>query len=313
MRTYQVRGEWFNSLRPLHFCVLRLPSADIYRLNFDSMARTLLITCADAVGLIHKITHVLLSHNLNVVSNDEFVDPDCMRFFMRAEFTGVVEPKELVDQLQANLPSDAQVRLAPITPRKLILFASKEAHCLGDLLMRHCNGELNAEIQAVISNHQNLQSLVERFEIPFYHVPAESEDRCRHESAILSILRVYRPDYLVLAKYMRILTCDFVSNYPSRILNIHHSFLPAFVGAQPYRQAYTRGVKIIGATAHFVTETLDDGPIIAQSVIPVTHSHTARVMAQDGREIEKIVLARALNLVLEDRVFVSGRRTVIFD
>ena len=277
------------------------------------MPQTLLITCPDAVGLIHKITHVLLSHDLNIVSNDEFVDPESRRFFMRAEFTGIVEPKELVDQLRSSLPSDAQVRLASDTPKKLILFGSKEAHCLGDLLMRHCNGELNAEIQAVISNHQNLQPLVERFDVPFYHIPADSEDRRDHENRISAVVRVFRPDYLVLAKYMRVLTCDFVNTYPSRILNIHHSFLPAFVGAQPYRQAYTRGVKIIGATAHFVTEVLDDGPIIAQSVIPVTHSHTARAMAQDGREIEKIVLARALNLVLEDRVFISGNKTIIFE
>jgi formyltetrahydrofolate deformylase len=273
----------------------------------------LLITCPDAVGLIHKITDVLLSHQLNIVSNDEFVDPEYARFFMRTEFTGGIEPKELLDELRSRLPADSQVRLTSDQPRQIVVFASKEPHCLGDLLIRHCNGELNAKIQAVISNHEVLQPLAARFEIPFYHVPAENDDRRRHEEKIGAVLHGYRPEFIVLAKYMRVITSGFIEHYPNRILNIHHSFLPAFVGAQPYRQAYNRGVKIIGATAHFVTETLDDGPIIAQSVLPVSHAHTPKSMAQEGREIEKIVLARALNLVLEDRVFVSGNKTIIFE
>lgn len=273
----------------------------------------LLIQSPDAVGLIHKVTDVLFKHHLNIVSNDEFVDPESALFFMRTEFTGSIEPKELLDQLRAQFSDNAIVRLVPNTPKSIVLFAGKEPHCLGDLLMRHCNGELDARIDAVISNHPDLGALVERFQIPFHHVPAEPEDRQGHENRILTILNTYRPDYIVLAKYMRILTANFVQSYTNRILNIHHSFLPAFVGAQPYRQAYNRGVKIIGATAHFVTEILDDGPIIAQSVLPVTHVHTPKSMAHEGREIEKIVLARALTLVLQDRVFVTGRKTVIFE
>lgn len=275
--------------------------------------QTLLITCPDAVGLIHQITHVLLSHGLNIISNDEFVDPGTARFFMRTEFTGEAGAGELLRELRSRLPEGAQVALASDAPKKLVLFASKEPHCLGDLLMRHANGELNANIQAVISNHASLRGLVERFQIPFHWVAAVGEERAGPEGVMQEILEPLNPDYLVLAKYMRVLTGGFVGRYPNRILNIHHSFLPAFIGAQPYRQAYDRGVKIIGATAHFVTEELDDGPIIAQNVLPVTHAHTARSMAQEGREIEKIVLARALKLVLEDRVFVCGNKTMIFE
>jgi len=280
------------------------------------LSQILLIQSPDAVGLIHKVTDALLSHGLNIVSNDEFVDPETVSFFMRTEFTGEVEPKEILDEVHARIAetvSGARVRLATNTPKRLVLFAGSEPHCLGDLLMRHCNGELRASIEAVISNHPNLGPLVNRFEIPFHHIPVESENRELHESSIRTLLQGYRPDYLVLAKYMRVLTSSFVDAFPNRILNIHHSFLPAFVGAQPYRQAHQRGVKIVGATAHFVTEVLDDGPIIAQNVTHVTHAHTAKSMAQEGREIEKTVLARALRLVLEERVFVSGRKTVIFE
>ena len=277
------------------------------------MSQVLLITCNDAVGLIHKITGVLLSHDLNIVSNDEFVDSPAARFFMRTEFTGEVEPKQLLGELKSILPPDSEVRLASGAPKSIVILAGREPHCLGDLLMRQCNGELKAQIAAVISNHSDLQHLVERFHVPFHHVPALSEDRLEHERRIQSILSAYAPDYLVLAKYMRILSAKFISAFPERIINIHHSFLPAFIGAQPYRQAYNRGVKIIGATAHFVTEALDDGPILVQNVLSVTHTHSPKSMALEGREIEKIVLARALTLVLEDRVFVAGNKTIIFE
>ena len=277
------------------------------------MPQVLLITCQDAVGLIHKITGVLFSQNLNIVSNDEFVDSPSSRFFMRTEFTGEVEAKHLLGDLKSILPPDSDVRLASDAPKSIVVLAGREPHCLGELLMRQCNGELKARIAAVLSNHSDLQALVERFQVPFHHVPALSEDRLEHERLLRSTLQAYAPDYLVLAKYMRILSGNFISAFPKRIINIHHSFLPAFIGAQPYRQAYNRGVKIIGATAHFVTEALDDGPIIVQNVLSVTHAHSAKSMAREGREIEKIVLARALTLVLEDRVFVSGNKTIIFE
>lgn len=275
--------------------------------------KTLLINCPDQVGLIHSVSGVLRAHGLNIVNNSEHVDSDSAWFFMRTQFTGEAAAKVVIDELSAALPQPSQVRLASDEPKPIVILAGKESHCVGDLLVRHANGELNANVQAVISNHPDLAKLVARFEIPFHHVPVESEDREAHERQLLEVIDSLHPRYLVLAKYMRILTPNFATAFPNQILNIHHSFLPAFVGANPYKQAYTRGVKVIGATAHFVNERLDDGPIIAQSVIPVNHSHTVRSMTQEGREIEKIVLARALRLILEDRVFVHGNRTIIFE
>lgn len=165
----------------------------------------------------------------------------------------------------------------------------------------------------MISNYDTLSDLVSKFNIPFHFISHEGKARDEHEAELLSVIETYRPAYLVLAKYMRILSSDFVSHYLNRIINIHHSFLPAFIGANPYQQAYDRGVKIIGATAHFVNNSLDEGPILSQSVIPVDHSHSAREMAQAGKDVEKMVLSRSLKLVLEDRVFVHNNKTIIFD
>ncbi len=191
--------------------------------------------------------------------------------------------------------------------------ATKEPHCLGDLLLRHAYGELPAQIRAIVANHATLEPLARQFNIPFHFIDHQNKERVEHEREVLKVLAGYGPDYIVLAKYMRTLTPDFLAHYPDRIINIHHSFLPAFIGANPYRQAFTRGVKIIGATAHVVTADLDTGPIIAQGLMPVDHTHTAEDMAQSGRDIEKIVLAKALKLVLEERVFLHRNRTVIFE
>jgi formyltetrahydrofolate deformylase len=181
------------------------------------------------------------------------------------------------------------------------------------LLIRNSFNELDVTIKCVISNYQNLEDLVQKFDIPFHFISHDDRKRDEHENDVLSTLERYRPELIVLAKYMRILSPKFVSRFANRIINIHHSFLPAFAGANPYVQAYDRGVKIIGATAHFVNDSLDEGPIIAQSVIPVAHTHSSREMAQAGKDVEKIVLARSLNLVLSDRVFVYRNRTIIFD
>jgi formyltetrahydrofolate deformylase len=194
-----------------------------------------------------------------------------------------------------------------------VLMATKEHHCLSELLVRHAFGELNARVLAVISNHEELGDLARRFDIPFHFVSHQGLTREAHEAAVLATLAPYRPEFVVLAKYMRILSSEFVAHYPNRLINIHHSFLPAFVGANPYAQAYERGVKIIGATAHFVNEQLDQGPIILQSVIPIDHTQSARDMAQAGRDVEKIVLARSLKLVFDGHVFVNRNKTVIFD
>jgi formyltetrahydrofolate deformylase len=174
------------------------------------------------------------------------------------------------------------------------------------------DGDLGADIECVIANHDTLRDLVERFDIPFHYIPAEDMSREDHEDKVMQQIDQYEFDYIVLAKYMRILTPNFVKAYPQQIINIHHSFLPAFIGANPYKQAYERGVKIIGATAHFVTDDLDEGPIIPQDVIPVNHRFSWKDMQRAGRDGEKIVLSRALSLVLQDRVFVNGNKTVIF-
>ncbi|MGE3310342.1 MAG: formyltetrahydrofolate deformylase, partial [Limisphaerales bacterium] len=193
------------------------------------------------------------------------------------------------------------------------VLATREHHCLADILIRNTYSELNANLLAVISNHNHLEPLVRRFDLPFHTISHEGMDRVEHEHRIIERIESYSPDFVVLAKYMRILGPDFVRRFPRRIINIHHSFLPAFIGARPYHQAFERGVKVIGATAHYVTEQLDQGPIIVQQVIPVDHTHTAEDLQQNGRDVEQLVLARALRVVFEDRVFLCGNRTVILD
>jgi formyltetrahydrofolate deformylase len=275
--------------------------------------KLLLVECSDRAGLVHAITGILLRHGCNVTSNHEFVDAETRRFFMRTEFTGEVNDAAVEAETKEKLPPDAAVRLCAMTPRRVVVLASREHHCVADLLVRHEFGELNARLLAVISNHSRLGKLVERFELPFHLIPHDGLSRQEHEGRLLEALKRHNPDYVVLAKYMRVLTPEFVREFPRRIINIHHSFLPAFMGAKPYQQAFRRGVKVIGATAHFVTDELDEGPIIVQEVLPVDHTHSPQDMAQAGRDVEKIVLARALKLVFEERVFLSGNRTVIFD
>ncbi|MBP6985107.1 MAG: formyltetrahydrofolate deformylase [Alphaproteobacteria bacterium] len=277
------------------------------------MNHVVLIDCPDGKGLISKITNVLFQNDLNIVANGEYVDRQHNLFFMRTEVEGQVRQDKLQSELEAVLPAGAHVRISSQTPKKIVLIATKEAHCLGDLLVRCWHGGLNAHVQAVVSNHDVLKDLVNRFDIPYHFIPHEGMERRAHEIELEHILDAYQPDYIVLAKYMRILSEEFTAKYEHRMINIHHSFLPAFIGAKPYQQAFVRGVKIIGATAHFVNSDLDEGPIITQQVIPVDHAFSAEDMAKAGEDVEKITLSNALRLVLEDRVFVSGNRTVVFD
>lgn len=272
----------------------------------------LLIRCPDKPGLIHGITGLLLEKGCNIVSNHEFVDPLDSIFYMRTEFLGNPESTDLVSHLKSLLPSGAAIRIHSEKKQKVVLFATKESHCLGDVLLRHRSKELDIEIPCVVSNHKELQSLVEDFHLPFQFIDHEGITREEHEEKILNFLQTIKFDFIVLAKYMRILSENFVSKFPEQIVNIHHSFLPAFVGASPYKQAYDRGVKLIGATAHFVTSSLDEGPILAQDVIPVDHSFTKDKLVLNGRDIEKVVLARAIRFVLEHRVIVWKNKTVIF-
>ena len=280
-----------------------------------SVRQIVLVDCPDEVGLIHRITGVLQSRRLNIESNHEFVDTSARHFFFRAEVAaadGPVAAAELQSDLARLLPATARVRVARAEPRPIVVCATREPHCLGELLLLDAVGELPGRITAVVSNHDLLRGLVERFGVPFHHVPHEGVSRGEHEAAIARAIDAHAPEYVVLARYMRVLSEGFVSRYEGRLVNIHHSFLPAFAGASPYRQAYERGVKLIGATAHFVTTELDAGPIIAQDVIAIDHSFTPERMAQAGRDVEKLVLARAVRLVLEERVFLHGRRTVVF-
>lgn len=279
----------------------------------NNTTHILLIDCRDETGLIYKITGVLYRHNLNIVRNNEFVNPETKHFFMRTEFSGNFARTAVIGDLIKELPEDVRISLGDRKKKKIVVLVTKEHHCLGDLLLRNEFNRINADILAVVSNHELLQSLTERFGIPYHYVPHEGLSREAHEEKLLEVIGGYKPEYLVLAKYMRILTPAFVEKYPNKIINIHHSFLPAFIGANPYKQAYTRGVKIIGATAHFVNTSLDEGPIIHQSIIPVDHTHSVNDMMQAGKDVEKTVLARALNLVFDERVFVDGNKTVIFD
>ncbi|GAB3848612.1 formyltetrahydrofolate deformylase [Hymenobacter terrigena] len=277
------------------------------------MTHLLLIHCPDEPGLVFKITGVLFKHGLNIIRNGEFVERDGNHFFMRTEVAGAFDPEALQADLRTALPPSAVIRLTTNQPKNIVLMATKEHHCLSELLVRHEFGELNARVLAVISNYEVLGDLTRKFNLPFHYLPHADRSRETHEAEVLAVLAQYQPDFVVLAKYMRILTPEFVAHYSNRLINIHHSFLPAFVGANPYAQAYARGVKIIGATAHFVNEQLDQGPIIAQNVIPIDHTQSAHEMAQAGRDVEKIVLARSLKMVFDEQVFVHGNKTVIFD
>jgi formyltetrahydrofolate deformylase len=266
------------------------------------------------VGLIHRITGVLEARRLNIEANQEFVDSVTRHFFFRAEVTSVDGPinaDALRDALAAVLPATARVRVARDERRPIVVCATREPHCLGELLLLDAIDELPGKIMGVVSNHDHLRRLVERFGVPFHAVPHDGLTRDTHEERIAAAIDAYAPASVVLARYMRILSPGFVERYAGRLINIHHSFLPAFAGAAPYRQAFARGVKLIGATAHFVTSDLDAGPIIAQDVTPVDHTFTPERMAQAGSDVEKLVLARAVRLVLEERVFVHDGRTVV--
>ena len=275
--------------------------------------QVLITECSDQTGLVAKITNICFNQNLNIIKNSEFVDNQNGRFFMRTELDGEVDSDNLLSELEQALPLGSRSRLVRKGRRKLAVLVTKEAHCLGELLIKSHYGSLDADIVTIIGNHRDLEDLAEKFSIPFHYISHEGVNRESHEIKLMETLSQYEFDYVVLAKYMRILTGRFVSAFPNRIINIHHSFLPAFIGAKPYHQAYERGVKIIGATAHFVNNDLDDGPIITQDVISIDHSYKPEDMSKAGREVEESVLTGALQKVIEEKVIVYGKRTVIFD
>ena len=273
----------------------------------------ILIQCKDQVGLVSVITTVLAKQQVNIISMREHVDTNDNRFFVRIVIEGATNTALIEKELKSMLPEAAEIKVNPEPEKKVIVLVTKEYHCLGDILIRNHFKTLGAEVQAVIGNHTTLEDICNRFGIPFYFVSHENIDKAFFESSLLAIIEKYTTNYLVLAKFMRILSPSFIEKISLKIINIHHSFLPAFIGANPYRQAYERGVKLIGATAHFVTNQLDEGPIIAQQIIPVTHSFTTSDMVRAGKEIETAVLARALQLIFEDRVFIYRNKTVVFE
>jgi formyltetrahydrofolate deformylase len=271
----------------------------------------LLIQTNDTQGLVYNISKILFEQNLNIESNSEYVDNETNEFFMRSVITGEFAQKDLLRKLKDILPVNAIIQLTKKAKKDIIILATKEMYCLGDLLIKHEAGDLDANITAVISNRDSLKNLVEKFNIPFEYVTHEELSREEHEDLLIKAIKKYDYELIVLAKYMRILTPNFVKTFPKQVLNIHHSFLPAFIGANPYKQAHSRGVKIIGATSHWVTNVLDEGPIIAQDITRVDHTYSWEDMRDAGRNVEKVVLSNALDLVLKDKVFVYGNKTVI--
>jgi formyltetrahydrofolate deformylase len=273
----------------------------------------IVIQCVDRVGLVAVITAALAQEQLNIVSMREHVDQVNSRFFMRLEITYTGTSTLIEKILSGVLPPGAGISINPLPEKKVIVMVTKEYHCLADILIRNYYGTLGATVMAVIGNHTTLHDICRRFDMPFFAISHEGLSKEDFEDKITTVIEQHGPDYIVLAKFMRVLSPGLVAKFPSRIINIHHSFLPAFIGANPYKRAFERGVKLIGATAHFVSNELDEGPIIAQQIIPVNHSYTVTDMVKAGKEIETAVLAAALKLVFEDRVFVYKNKTVVFD
>ncbi len=273
----------------------------------------IVIQCTDKVGLVATISGLLQQQELNIVSMREHVDGIQDRFYARIEISKTIDAQTLEAQLKKVLPTDAQVIVNPNPVKKILVLVTKEYHCLSDILIRNHFNTLGAEVMAVVGNHPTLEDICRRFDMPFHLVSHEGISKEDFERNLHDTVSQYSVDYIVLAKFMRILSPSFVEKHPLQIINIHHSFLPAFIGANPYRQAYERGVKLIGATAHFVTNQLDEGPIIAQQIISVNHSFTTPDMVKAGKEIETAVLAKALQLVFDDKVLVYQNKTVVFE
>lgn len=278
----------------------------------------LLINCPDKPGIVAAVSQFLYSHQANIIESSQYsTNPSGGNFFIRIEFEcpGLQEKKEalrdefslVAEQFSMEWKLNCVHEL-----KKTAIFVSKELHCLRELLWEWESGELMADIAVVVSNHNDAREFVEAYEIPFVHIPASKENRQDAEQQQLQLLRDYDIDFIILARYMQILTPEFVDAYPYNIINIHHSFLPAFIGARPYDRAYERGVKIIGATSHYVTNELDEGPIIEQDIKRVDHRDHAEDLKRTGKSIERSVLARAVKWHIEDKVIVHGNKTIVF-
>jgi formyltetrahydrofolate deformylase len=279
---------------------------------------TLLIHCPDRAGLVHDVTGFISSHQGNIIDLQQHIDEEQNAFFMRLEWSMekfTLEKDEIEARLQPMARRhEMQLKLAFSSQKKrLALFVTKENHCIYDLLARHEAGELPVEIPLIVANHDTLKPAADRFGIPFHLFPITKDNKLAQEQAMIALLKKERIHTVVLAKYMQIIGSAMIAEFPNRILNIHHSFLPAFVGAKPYHQAFERGVKIIGATSHYVTTELDQGPIIHQDVMRVSHEDTVPDLVRLGRDLEKNVLAKALWWHVRDRVLVFKNKTIVFD
>ena len=275
------------------------------------------INCPDQRGIIAQFTSILYDHGANVLNLEQHVETDEKLFFMRihADLKNMeISEDALHEILMAQVKKmNAKIQFYyPENRQKMAIFVTREAAPLYDLLIKHQSGELPCEIPCILSNHQDLKNTAKQFNIPFHHLPLSPETKSDQENAIRKIIQKENIDLLVLARYMQILSSAFVTDYQGRIINIHHGFLPAFKGNNPYRKAWERGVKMIGATAHYVTADLDEGPIIEQDVVSVNHQHSVKEMVQAGRDIERRVLTSAVKAHLEHRIILDGQRTIIF-
>lgn len=278
----------------------------------------LIVQCPDQKGIVAEVSRFLYSYHGNILEVDQHVDVEMGMFFMRAAWeldTFSLGKEEILPRFEAEVGErfsmETKLHFSDPKPR-MAIFVSKLSHCLFDILGRHHAGQLDVEIPMVVSNHSDLQGIVEAFGIPFFHIPLSAANKESAEARQLDLLAEHQVDFIVLARYMQILSGDFIRHFPNRIINIHHSFLPAFVGARPYHAAFERGVKIIGATAHYVTEELDAGPILEQEVARVRHHNTIAELVQIGQDVEKVTLSKAIKYHVERKVLAFKNKTVIF-
>jgi len=277
----------------------------------------LLLRCPERKGVVAAVASFIYQHNGNIVQADEHQDPELKLYFMRVEWElhdfrlSLEEFTERFAPVAAEFDMNWRLRPASYRP-KVAIFVSKSGHCLADLLYRHHIGELRCEIPLVIGNHGDLRTLTEFYQIPFHEIRVDPADKSVAEQSALDLLEAHDVELVVLARYMQILSPAFIAAYPDRMINVHHSFLPAFVGAKPYHRSYERGVKLVGATSHYVTAVLDEGPIIEQDIVRVNHRDGLRDLIQKGGDAERAVLARAVRWHIENRIMVYGNKTVVF-
>jgi formyltetrahydrofolate deformylase len=284
----------------------------------ESSIATLILSCTNQKGLVARISQFIFQRNGDIIDLEEHVDYEENMFYIRVEWNmkECTLPTEEFEKefktLGREFGASWEIKHSYNKP-KLAIFVSKYNHCLQEILWRNNNKEIDAELTLIISNHRDLKYLADRYDIPFYHFPITKENKKEQEQKQIELLQKNSIDSIILARYMQILSPEFLKYYPNKIINIHHSFLPAFIGADPYKKAYERGVKLIGATSHYVTEDLDEGPIIEQSVTRISHKDSVQDLIRKGRDLERLVLARAIDLHINNRILPTGKKTIIFE